>query len=255
MVSSCTSGLVVPPTPVDVAPTADAPQASHSGLTRIVDEDALTVWATEGDRQTAQDVAQAVRLDWERVCADLQTACEFRVVIEIYPDQAGFDRYVMNQAMRGYFAISGSPYTIQMVSPANPAPHKIAYADGVSVAVHEFVHLALDEINPALPAWLDEGTAVALGPHAMYTAVCEAAFPFDMVPSFQKLMDAYASVPAADLFAYTAVDYLISRYGLASLHALIRAPDSFERILQVGLSEFEADWKHYLQNHCRSAER
>ena len=74
-----------------------------------------------------------------------------------------FQRQFMNRAMRGYFALSGNG-RIQIVSPANSGRDALSYEDGVGVAVHEFVHLALDQIDPELPDWLEEGTAVYLAP-------------------------------------------------------------------------------------------
>ncbi len=140
----------------------------------------------------------AIQSHSEGICKSLQTRCQFPVVVELYPDQASFDEHVMDPDMRGFFAISGPPHTIQMVSPANPAPHEISYEDGISVAVHEFTHLALDEININMPTWLDEGTAIQVGPHAPYTAFCQEKFPFETIPSFQQLEEDYNGVPAPD---------------------------------------------------------
>ena len=81
----------------------------------------------------------------------------------------------MNPEMRGFYAISGDG-KIQLVSPAHPAPHRLTYGDGLMVAVHEFTHLALDEVNPRLSSWLDEGAAVYFGPDAgrkLYDQVSE----------------------------------------------------------------------------------
>jgi hypothetical protein len=209
----------------------------------------FSVWATEADRQTAQDILVAIQSGSGQVCADLQTACQVPIKVEVYPDQISFDQHVMNPEMRGFFAISGEQSLIQMVSPANPSPHEISYDDGVLVAVHEFAHLALDEVNPTLPTWLDEGAAVYMGPHKLYTTVCQIAFPFEMVPSFRQLMEDYESVQAPDLFAYTAVDFIVNELGLEKLNLLLRTPDDLEHVLGVSHAAFEENWHQFIRAH------
>ncbi len=226
--------------------------ASRNGLLKMVKTDRLVIWAVESDSQTARDIAAAVQANAEQICRLLETGCRFPVVVEVYPDQVSFDEHVLNPEMRGYFAISGPPHTIQMVSPLNPSPHKISYQDGVSVAVHEFVHLALDEVNTELPAWLDEGTAVFAGPHELYAAVCLEKFPFDLLPSFQQLQTDYNSVQAPDLFAYTAVDFIATEYGMKKLNRLLRTPAEMENILGIPQETFEDHWLQFIQAHCQN---
>jgi hypothetical protein len=224
----------------------------RNGLIPIVQIDSLSVWATEKDRQPAQDIQTAIQSSSKGICESLQTGCQFPVVVELYPDQAGFDKHVMNPDMRGFFAISGPPHTIQMVSPANPAPHEISYEDGISVAVHEFTHLALDEINPDMPTWLDEGTAIHVGPHAVYTTVCQERFPFETIPSFQQLEEGYNGLPAPDLFSFTAVDFIVHEYGMEKLNLLLRTPENKEEILGVTTETFEAGWHNFIRAQCHS---
>ena len=159
----------------------------------------------------------------------------------------------MNPDMHGFYAISGSNI-IQMVSPSNPAPHEISYQDGVLVAVHEFVHLALDEVNPEMPAWLDEGTAIYLGSHEAYSTVCQQNFPFEMTPSFTQLETAYEAVSAADLFAYSAVDFIAHRFGLENLNRLLREPGDMRAILGISPAEFGVQWHEFISKEYQSQE-
>lgn len=223
-----------------------SPSAIKNGLTQIVGSESTEVWATEADRQTAQDILTALQNNSEQICAVLNAKCLFPVIVEIYPDQGSFDTHVMNPEMRGFFAISGEPHTIQMVSPANPAPHNISYDDGVSVVIHEFVHLIVDEINPYIPTWLDEGTAIYVGPHGPYTIACQEAFPFGYVPSFHQLEYDYNGTPAPDLFAYTVADFIVQEYGMESLNLLLRTPENLEDMLGVPRETFEESWHHFI---------
>ncbi len=225
---------------------------SRHGLHLLIEANQTSIWAEEADRQTAQDVFSALQANSMQICKMIQTECRFPLVVEIYPDQASFDEYVINPEMHSYFAISGSPHIIQMVSPANPAPHTISYEDGVLVAVHEFTHLALDEVNTDLPTWLDEGTAVYLGPHQLYTTACQSAFPFELTPSFQELEQNYDRIQAPDLFAYTAVDFVIHQYGLEKLNQLLRTPEELENILDVSKKAFEENWQYFIRTQYQN---
>lgn len=213
----------------------------------MIDMASLKIWSSESDRQAAHDIFNALEKNSKQICTALETECKFPVVVEVYPDQVSFDEHIMNPDMRGFFAISGPPHTIQMVSPSNPAPHQISYEVGVSVAVHEFTHLALDEINPSMPTWLDEGTAIYVGPHAPYTTVCQEKFPFEYIPSFQQLKEEYNGLPAPDLFAYTAVDFIVHEYGMEKLNLLLRTPEDMEDILEVTNETFEDGWHNFIR--------
>jgi hypothetical protein len=224
------------------------PLPSQHGLNIVLESKSIAIWATEADRQTARDIFSAIEANAEQICTTLQTECQFPLLIEIHPDQASFDEYVINPEMRGYFAISGPPHTIQMVSPANPAPHTISYEDAVLVAVHEFTHLALDEVNAGMPTWLDEGTAIYVGPHQLYTNACQNAFPFQLTPSFQDLVQNYDKIQAPDLFAYTVVDFIVSQYGMDKLNQLLRTPEKLQTILGVSEETFEDNWLDFIRS-------
>ncbi len=155
----------------------------------------------------------------------------------------------MNPEMQGYYAYSGDG-RIQMVSPRNPtALLEGDYSQRVLIAVHEYVHLVNNDINPNMPLWLNEGVAVFVGPHDLYTYVCQNMFPFEQIPSFREMEKSYESVSAADLFTYALVDFVAHEYGQEKLNLLIRDPDKFEDILGDTRSAFEQQWREYMNLH------
>ncbi len=228
-------------TPTDTPPPTDTP-APTATPTPAID---LTVIAPEVSPAIRRDVAAAVQSAAPGICAALAMPCDFPVIIEIYPDQDAFDRAVMNPEMRGFFAASGDG-RIQMVSPGNVSSRDLTYEQATGIAAHEFVHLALDRIAPELPDWLEEGTAVLLGPHMVYDAARAEPSLLAMAPSFERLRDEYGDVVAADFFAWTVVDFLVATYGMDALNALLRDPHDLEGALGVSAEEFGAAWRSSL---------
>lgn len=216
----------------------------HSGI--------FTVYGLESDRQVLEDVAEALQTQAPQIGRQLGYDYQHPVTVEIFPDQDSLDQYGMNPSMQGYYAYSGD-YHIQMVSPRNPIPRlESSYSQRVLIAVHEFVHLVNNAINPDMPLWLNEGVATYIGPHDVYAYVCQHAFPFAQVPTFADMEQSYAAVPAADLFAYSLVDFIVIEYGHEALNRLIRSPGSFEEVLGATRSEFVQNWQSYLREQYAS---
>jgi hypothetical protein len=195
------------------------------------------------------DIVAALHTGAPAVCDALEIPCDFPVAVEVFADQDAFDRGVMNPEMRGYYALSGDG-RIQMVSPANSGRDELSYEDGVGVAVHEFVHLALDQIAPDLPDWLEEGTAVYLGPHTVYDRACRQQLAGVDLPPLADLRYRYSDVPAADLFAYTLVASIAGDDGYEALNALLHAPEAIEATLARSTAEVEAEWRTFVSRGC-----
>ncbi len=210
----------------------------------------FTVYGVEGDQQAVQDIAEALQEQALQINRAMDYDYRDPITVEIFPDQESLDQYGMNPDMQGYYAYSGN-HRIQMVSPRElSAQLEVDYSQRVLISVHEYVHLVNNTINPDLPTWLNEGVAVYMGPHALYTYVCQNLFPFEQIPAFRELEQSYDSVPAADLFSYVVVDFIAHEYGLEKLKLLMRNPDRLEDILETTRSEFEQHWIEYMNLHC-----
>jgi hypothetical protein len=234
-------------------PLSKAPATSSAGLrpsfTLVHPAGIFTVYGAEGDQQAVQDVAEALQEQAFQVNRVFDYDYRDPITVEIFPDQDSLDHHGMNPEMQGYYAYSGDR-RIQMVSPRNPTPQsEVDYSQRVLIAVHEYVHLVNNAINPNMPLWLNEGIAVYMGPHDLYTYVCQNMFPFEQIPSLTEMENSWDSVSAADLFAYALVDFIAHEYGQEKLNLLIRNPDKFEDILGDTRSKFEQHWREYMNLH------
>jgi len=248
--TTSTFALTSIPRKLPISKTPRTCNVSHLPIFTLVHQaDIFTIYGVEADQQAVLDVAEVLQEQAIQVNHALGYDYRDPITVEIFPDQESLDQYGMNPDMKGYYAYSGN-HLIQMVSPRKPTIHQeIDYSQRVGIAVHEYVHLVNNVINPTMPPWLNEGVAIYMGPHELYAYVCQNIFPFEQIPPFRELEQSYDSVPAADLFAYALVDFIIHEYGQENLNLLIRNPDRLEVILGTARSEFERHWREYMKLH------
>lgn len=225
---------------------------THPGPTFAVVRQAglFTVSGVAGDEQQVEDVADALQVNAPQITQTLEFDYQEPVRVELFPNQDSLDQFGMNPEMIGFYAYSGE-HRIQMVSPRN-APltgYDPGYSQRVLIAVHEFVHLVNNAINEDMPDWLNEGAAIYVGPHDIYAYVCQHQFPFDQIPSLTDLEERYEAVRAADLFAYSVIDFIAADYGLEAVNALLRRPDALEEVVGLTRAEFEQQWRIYMNAH------
>lgn len=226
-----------------------APRTAAALLSVRHEAGQFVLFAAPGDEGSLRDIAAALQQHAPDVCRMLQYDHRRTMVVEVFPDQASMDRAQPESSTRGHFAHSDER-GIQMVSPRNELPNlPVSYETRVLIAVHEFAHLVNNTINPDMPLWLNEGAAVFAAPHAPYTYACHHHLPFDRIPVLRDLRQAYRSVPAADLFAFTVVEFIATEFGVEALNRLLRAPTTLEGILGVSDAEFEARWRQFLGKH------
>lgn len=202
------------------------------------------------DHATAQDVARALTAHLDRLRGEFHHPFEHRIVVEIYPDQAAYDAHLIDPWLAGSPACSGR-HAIQMVSPTSPIRIPgLPYETRLTMAVHELAHLFIDELNQHAPSWLDEGVASYQGDAAGYRALCrlpQIAKILETPPVFTTLENSYSSLPAPDIYSFTAVEYIVERYGWSKVVELIRSPAKFEKILGISKDEFTRGWHRSLQ--------
>ena len=114
------------------------------------------------------------------------------------------------------------------------------------VLIHEFVHALVHDLTPSCPLWMDEGLAEYFsGPHPRDIGQViplnrlEKNFPFRDI---RMLGLAY-------LESYSAVHYLISKFGMYRIRELLEAlgkgiefPKAFETVFLISYREFLNTW-------------
>ena len=68
----------------------------------------------------------------------------------------------------------------------------------------------------------------------------------------EQLENAYDTVPAADLFSYSLVEFIVSEFGQSQLNRILRAPALLEEILGIQLNHLEQQWIDFMHNSYSS---
>jgi hypothetical protein len=150
-------------------------------------------------------------------------------IVEVFPNQAEYDRNIINEDLKGSPAISGYG-KIQMVSPrAEIKIENIPYQSRLMFIVHEYVHLSIDQISKSLPIFLNEGLACYYGSNDFYRAVVEKYLSqLTYTPSIEQLINDYDKIPGADVYSFLFIDFLIKTEGQQNLISIIKDHSSIK---------------------------
>lgn len=222
----------------------DLKRQSQSGL--------FTYFSTDNDRSTVREIEALMDSVAHQIPLDLDVDYRHPVTVEIYPSQEEYDAHLMNPTMRGSPAVSGK-YRIQMVSPRAPIRVPgITYNNRLWFAVHEFVHLVIDQISQQTPMWLDEGVASYEGSGSFYARDERVRKILgNQLPSLAKLMQSYSELPAADVYSFSVVEFIVSEYGMPALVRVLRSPENLEQVLNAPLGALEEKWHQFAARRYR----
>lgn len=202
------------------------------------------------DEDTFSDIQSVLALSCPEVRQDLQFTGATHYTVEVFPDQKAYDAGLTDTSVTGSPACSGNG-KISLVSPRSPIRVPgISYDQRLMMVVHEYAHLLVNEINPDAPIWLAEGIACYEGSNGAYIEKGGAVAKALPAIAFSGIQDNYYDTPAADVYSFLAVKYIIDTYGLDKLNQLLRTPDEIEGIFGVSISAFEKQWIGFVQSYA-----
>ena len=221
-------------------------------LKKIKETDTFIYYCSSQDSDVIDDIDKTLDADCPIICKNLEYEYNEKITVEVYPDQKSYDESLTDKSVIGSPACSGYK-KIKMVSPTSPIEVSgFPYEGRLLMAVHEYVHLMIDEINNETPIWLDEGLACYEGSKESYEQITQLIFPKVPEISFNEIENSYYNIPAADVYSYSAVQFIIEHFGYEKLNQLIRHPSDFEKILSIKKDEFSKEWNTYIQMHYRT---
>lgn len=209
----------------------------------------FSFYCANKDIQATKDIKDALEMNYKRVCADLSYEENIKITVEIYPDQNEYNENI--NWMPGTPAGSGhrKMYLVSPLSSIKVAG--IPYSERIMMAVHEYAHIIINEINSNVPVWLNEGLAEYEGSASIYEKFCEMFFERLPGIDFNKLQYSYYDVKGADIYSFSVVKFIVLKYGREKLNRILREPEKFDDILQTNTEIFSREWNDFINKGYR----
>ena len=193
---------------------------------------------TEYDKTSVEDIIKICDAQLNKISGDFKLKIDKNTIIEIYPSQTEYDRFIINPDLKGSPAISGNR-VIQLVSPKSKIKiDTISYQNRLYFVIHEYVHIMLDQLDSPPPIYLDEGLACYYSSYDFYHSIIKEHFgEIKQMPTIEQLQNHYYEIPAADIFSFLVIDYLINSKK-EPISKILRQP--------AGILSENAQWIQYI---------
>lgn len=199
---------------------------------------------SKSDSGIIMDLLTICEKDIPLISKELNIKFDDSITIEIYPNQADYNKAIINPDYKNSPAISGD-FKIQMVSPlssleAEKKTGKISYQDKMYFLIHEYIHILIDKQESPPPLCLDEGVASFYSSRDLYLAAAKKYVKqINYIPTIEQLINRYHDIPAPDLFSCLFVDFLVLTQGKEILPGMIREPHL--------IKQFNNQWIEYIK--------
>lgn len=203
------------------------------------------------------EMARLLEESYGEVTQALQYHPPAKTSVIVYSTQREFQRAargrILDYVNLEWFIGDNRDDTVLIVSPDIPNRMHDARAIG-QTAVHEFVHVLEDAINPALPLYIHEGIALYLAGQRMQYPLNQ---PLTKLPDADTVFNTRKSFYTSYVFgnndgyhhAYLLVEYIIHEYGQDKLPQLVRDPLRLEQTLGQDALTVYAGWIEYLKRN------
>ncbi len=218
----------------------------------------FTIRYQAADASCIDAVAEVLEGNYQRICADLRSWPDFKVVVTLYPDLVSFHQAIGSpNAPDWVVGLANLSGEFKIVSPLHPGPQH-TYQSIMLALVHEFAHaVILRGIGATrLPQWLQEGVPFyeAGQMDAGGWAAIQSYVETNRIPTFADLSD---QSKFADIGGYfwssTMVDFAVVTYGRDTIRPWIDNNGSFDSTFGITEDAFRSRWIDYLKAHYGGA--
>ena len=202
------------------------------------------IYSEDDDAETAVQAAEYMESNYDRITTDLKVEPSEKCDFTVYPDLASFHTAIgYEDAPDWLVGMADGNYSLRIVSPNNPGPAH-SYEDIMSVAVHEFAHIVINELNDDVPTYLNEGTAAyEAGQSSGVAELVQTTIDNGTFPTIGQLKTLDGNNGLYQ-FGYALVDYVVESYGYDKLIEFIETPD-IQSVFDMSEDEFSAQWKQF----------
>ncbi|WP_425804425.1 peptidase MA family metallohydrolase [Desulfitobacterium sp. Sab5] len=213
------------------------------------------IYYTETDTTCIDKVADVLENNYKRITTNFNQQLQEKLTIEIHSDlnqlhiALGFPN--APDWIRGGIGVG----KIAIASPLNPPPGS-EFDNVLNTAVHEFVHIIVNEINEDTPRWLNEGIACYEAKdnnENWIRKTVKNGLVSDMLPTFKDLdtgeeFETFFKRNGYQ-YSYTIVESIIEEFGYDKLYKLIKSPNNFVDVFGITENEMQSKWIEYIKKN------
>lgn len=207
------------------------------------------------DKSCIDRVSHVLENNYERITMNLNQQLQEKLTIEIHSDliqlhnALGFPN--APDWIRGGIGVD----KIIIASPLNPPPGS-KFDNVVNTAVHEFVHIIVNQINGDTPRWLNEGIACYEAKDNnekwIRTTVMNG-LKSNILPTFKDLDtgEDFETFFKCDgyQYSYTIVESIIEEFGYDKLYDFIKSPNNFVDVFGITEKQLQNKWMAYIKKN------
>jgi hypothetical protein len=133
-----------------------------------------------------------------------------------------------------------------MVNPYKSKRHN--YNGMVQIALHEYTHVVINDVNRNIPIWLNEGIALMeAGQSSIFRVEVKKEALADKLPFYDKIAVDQSSGMVYK-YAGSIVEFIIARFSIGKLNEFIRFPDETS-VFKITREQFQKEWQKYLMTN------
>jgi hypothetical protein len=205
----------------------------------------FTIYYEELDQQTLKDIEQKLEASYPDIHNFFGSSNYRKGKVIVYKTVERFQRAYLGIFLSYIFGdwAAGAAYQdmLLLASPENPG-NQHTYTDILDIAVHEYVHTLIYQVNENADIWLDEGVATYLA--KQQSELSDAAAP----PTFEQMQSQSQSEFVENhgyAWGYVYVEYLVTTYGAEEVINLIKTDDYEECFGKSKLAIYD-EWIEYI---------
>lgn len=227
-------------------------------LTHINETEHFSIHYSDIDFDSIDTVADTLESNYERISGNLDQQISGKMTVEIYADLEDLHQ-AMGFPNASDWVRGGYGYgKIIIASPLYPPPGS-GFNNVVNAAVHEFVHLMVNQINPDTPRWLNEGIAcyeAKDNDESWIKSTVINGIKNNTVPDISDLDTGSDYQAFFDLdgyqYTYTIAEFMVNEFGYQKIINFINTPKDYKEVFDLSEEEFQAKWLEYIKENYKS---
>lgn len=227
--------------------------AASAQLKQQRETEHFVFYCADTDLEALDDLEESFEGCYQRVTTDLGKAPSGKTRVNIYPSLQAFHNAMGRPNDPDWSVGEAKSGAVYMTSPLDPGPQH-SYQSIITVAVHEYVHIVIEQFHRSQPSYLNEGLAAyeaGQGDNVKYTVQQDAeknALPsLSTVASLNAFNNSKYNIYT---YGYAYVEFIVERFGFDKVIALLEGKSRSE-VLGMSESELNEAWLTFLKTYYR----